>query len=73
MSIPFYSGEIPLGVFGTLLALWQTLSNTFVNIVSFLTSYVVTGTNYAIIFVLIGGGLTTWITVTITKWVLNWF
>jgi hypothetical protein len=73
MSIPFYSGEIPAGLFSFLLNLWTPLRRAFFSVVSFFTEQFVTGTNYTLLMILIGGGLTTWISITIAKWVVKWF
>jgi hypothetical protein len=73
MSIPFFSGTLPVGIFSSLLSLWYTFRISFVNIFSFMTEKYVTGTNYTILSIMVGGGITSWIILTLAKWVTKWF
>jgi hypothetical protein len=38
-----------------------------------MTEKYVTGTNYTILSIMVGGGITSWIILTLAKWVTKWF
>jgi len=65
---------LPPGIFRVLLELWDTLRNTYFNILSLFTDVLtvhIKGDTYSLMTVLIGGGISLYLTYTIAKWVLG--
>lgn len=67
--------DLPSGVFQFLLNLWSTIEVTFVDVVSFVTEHTISfsGGTYNLLSVLLGSGITVFITVTLVKWVISLF
>ena len=67
--------DLPSGIFNTLLALWETIVETFIEVVSFCSQATIAmGDNEFNFFVIFfGGGLTVYFTFVIGRWLKQLF
>lgn len=64
--------ELPFGVFRSLLELWSVMCDTFVSVYDWMLSYAVDigGVSYSLITVMLGIGVTVYLTYAFLKWLV---
>ena len=67
--------DLPPGLFQFLVNLWATIQVTFVDVVAFLTEHTIDflGGRYNVLSILLGSGLTVFITASLIRWVISIF